>query len=159
MGTNPRVTGCSLELPEVALPPAWLRGGRVPGVSLCGCPGLLPTGLVQLRALARAGPGRLSPVQHSWSSSVGTGARGSTCNPQKCSFASLLLLLPSKLPQTQWHKATMSIYSYCFHLAWSGSCGLSQFSLGVSPGCRPSRVELSPRLPRAQVWWLMLALG
>ena len=55
---------------------------------LCGSPGLLPTGLVQLRALARAGPGWLSPVQHSWSSSVGPGTRGLTCNPQKCSFAS-----------------------------------------------------------------------
>lgn len=33
VGTAPRVTGCSLELPEVTLPPAWLCGGRVPGVS------------------------------------------------------------------------------------------------------------------------------
>ena len=77
-----------------------------------------------------------------------------------CLSLLLFLLLPSKPPQTQWHKTTMSIYySYCYHLAWSGSCGLSQFSLGVSPGCRRSWVEPSPRLPRAQVWWLMLAVG
>ena len=119
-------------------------------------PGLLRTGSVQVRALTRAGLARFSPSQHSWNSSAGPASPRNALVLHCVCFSSR----PSKPLQTWWHKRAMSI---CYYppLAWSGSYGLSQFSLRVSPGCRRSRVEFEPppRLPQARVWWLMLAVG
>ena len=134
----------------VALPTARWPRGRVQA------PGLLRTGSVQVRALTRAGPTRFSPSQHSWNSSAGPAPPRNALVLYCVCFSSR----QSKPLQTWWHKRAMSI---CYYppLAWSGSYGLSQFSLRVSPGCRRSRVgfEPPPGLPQARVWWLMLAVG
>lgn len=106
--------------------------------------------------LNQGGSGRFSPSQHSWNSSAGPAPPRNALVLYCVCFSSR----QSKPLQTWWHKRAMSI---CYYppLAWSGSYGLSQFSLRVSPGCRRSRVgfEPPPGLPQARVWWLMLAVG
>ena len=119
----------------VALPPArWPRGWMQP-------PGRLCTGSAQVRTLTRAGPARFSPIWHSWNSSAGPALRPRRAPPRNALVLHYFCFSshPSKPPQNWWHKTAMSYYP----LAWSGSYGLSQFSLRVSPGCRWSRVGSS----------------